>query len=129
MQIAELSCTTDAPTMTEDDWMVDPLDGDDDGRELTLTQRQLVRIALVATEVGARFQRDREDGDPLEWMLAPSRTFDGRAPIEACGLRRDCIRAVVLHGLGIRLDAAPHTIDAIIAGEPSFEFDDDHLST
>ena len=40
-------------------------------------------------------------------MLAPRRLFRGAAAIEACLERDDCMRAVLLHGLSIGLDAAP----------------------
>ncbi len=107
-------CGLDKPASR---WMLDPLDEDDDAQEVSLTRRQVVRIALVASEAGARFQRERSEVDPMAWMLAPRRMFAGRPPIEACADRDDCMRAVLTHGLGLGLDPAASAIDALIIGE------------
>jgi hypothetical protein len=97
---------------------LDPLDDDqgDDG-SITTTRRGLTRLALVAAEAGARFQREELGHDPVAWMLAPRRMFDGASAIEACLERRNCLRAVLLHGLSIGLDAAPARIDALLADD------------
>lgn len=92
----------------------DPLDRDAIDDELVITTRRaLLRVALVATETAARITRERIDVDPMAWMLTPRRLFAGRRAIDACLQRDDCLRAIVLHGLAIGLDADPDEIDAI----------------
>lgn len=101
----------------------DPLDADEPNDGIVATSRRaLTRLALVAAEAGARFQREGIAHDPVAWMLAPRRLFRGAAAIEACLERDDCMRAVLLHGLSIGLDAAPARIDALLADSPG---DDD----
>lgn len=97
----------------------DPLD-DDHASDLPVmtTRRGLTRLALVAAETGARFQREAIGHDPMAWLLAPRRLFDGGIAIEA-GLERDhCLRAVLLHGLSLGLDAGPAQIDALLCDTP-----------
>ncbi|MEG8027677.1 hypothetical protein [Sphingomonas aerolata] len=103
----------------------DPLDDDlaDDDR-IVLTRRRLVRLALVACETGARFERDGVRHDPMAWMLAPRRLFDGRTAIEACLELEGCNRAIVLHGLALGLDADADEIDELLADEPG-DIDED----
>ena len=100
----------------------DPLDHDsaEDAPVLT-TRRSLVRLALVAAETGSRFVREEIDIDPVAWMLAPRRLFDDRPAIDACLDREECLRAVLLHGLAIGLDADPTEIDALAADEDEDE--------
>ena len=90
----------------------DPLDADGaaDARILT-TRRALIRIALIAAETATRFAREGAETDPMTWMLAPRRLFDGRAPIDACLDRDACLRAILLHGLSVGMDADPDEID------------------
>lgn len=98
--------------------MPDPLEPDS-GRDLPLlvTRRRLIRLALVAAETGARFQREGLDQDPVAWMLAPRELFGGRDGIEAA-LRLDgCLRAILLHGLSIGLDADPAIVDDLLDEE------------
>lgn len=95
-------------------WMLDPLDPGHNEETISLTLRQIVRVTLVATEVGARFQRDGNGTDPMAWMLAPRRAFDGAPPVEACVTRADCARAMLIHGLGLDLDIAANAIDALM---------------
>lgn len=84
----------------------DALACDDPGDEtVVVTRRGLVRIALVASEAAMRFQRDGVRQDPVAWMLAPRRLLAGRAPIDACLELSECERALMLHSLGIGLDA------------------------
>ncbi len=99
-------------------WMLDPLDHSDGDERITLTLRQVVRIALVATEVGARFQRDGISTDPMAWMLAPRRVFAGLPPVEACVSQQNCARAVLIHGLGLDLNISPAALDALMEDEP-----------
>lgn len=93
----------------------DPLDEDvrEDDR-VVLTRRRLIRLALVAAETGARFQRDGIAHDPMAWMLAPRRAFGGRAPLDACQDLADCTRALLIHGLGIALDPSVDEIDYLL---------------
>lgn len=92
----------------------DPLDKDAFDDELIVTtRRSIMRVALVATETATRFARERIVADPMAWMLTTRRLFDGRAAIDGCLERNDCLRAIILHGLSIDLDAEPDEIDAI----------------
>lgn len=102
---------------TPNRWMLDPLDDADDEETITLTLREVVRVTLVATEVGARFQRDGIRTDPMAWMLAPRRAFKDLSPVEACITRNDCARAVLIHGLGLDLNVAAHVLDALMDEE------------
>lgn len=102
------------PGMSND--YLDPLEGDEPSDGVIITSRRaLTRVALVAAETGARFQRENVGHDAVAWMLAPRRLFDGLAALEACLDRDNCLRAVLLHGLSIGLDAAPARIDALLA--------------
>lgn len=97
----------------------DPLDDDDAGDvTLTTSRRALVRLALVATEVGARFQREGVAHDPMAWMLSSRRLFSDRPALLACLELDECLRAVLLHGLSLGLDAAPAQIDALLCDSP-----------
>ncbi len=95
------------------DWALDPLENDSGGM-LAVKRVSLVRIACVAAETGARMQRDGLSVDPVGWMVTPLDLFEGRAPIEACMERDDCSKAILLHGLGLGLDADPATIDRLL---------------
>ncbi len=97
----------------------DPLEEDVAGdHAITATRRGLTRLALVATEVGARFQREAEGLDPMGWMLAPRRLFGGSTAIEACLGREGFMRALLLHGLSLGLDAEPSRFDALLCDTP-----------
>ena len=104
---------------------LDPLDADEatDGQVVT-TRRGLTRLALVAAETGARFQREATPHDPVAWMLAPRRLFDGEPAVISCLERDHCLRAILLHGLALGLDASPRTIDALIADGPGDDPDE-----
>jgi hypothetical protein len=95
-------------------WMLDPLDDGNNEETIALTLRQIVRVTLVATEVGARFQREGIGTDPMAWMLAPRRAFDGAPPVEACVTQAHCARAVLIHGLGLDLDIGRRALDALM---------------
>lgn len=98
---------------------LDPLDQDEaTDRPVVTTRRGLTRLALVAAETGARFQREATPHDPMAWMLAPRRLFDGEPAVDACLERDHCLRAILLHGLALGFDASPRTIDALIADGP-----------
>ncbi len=93
-------------------FLIDPLDFDLPEDEVVVTTRRgLVRLALVAADTASRFERETIGHDPVAWMLAPRALFDGRSAIEACLDRQDCLRAVLLHGLSLGLDADPTEID------------------
>lgn len=97
----------------------DPLDPDGPtDAPLTTSRRGLARLALVATEVGARFQREGVGHDPMAWMLASRRLFGGEAALDACLEREACLRAVLLHGLSLGLDAGPDQIGALLGDTP-----------
>ena len=97
----------------------DPLDEDEAGdTAVPATRRGLTRLALIAAETGARFQREGEGLDPMAWMLAPRRLFAGSTAIESCLVRADFMRALLLHGLALGLDAEPAQIDALLCESP-----------
>jgi hypothetical protein len=103
----------------------DPLDQDShDDALLVTTRRGLLRVALVAAETASRFVREAEDVDPMAWMLAPRRLFAGRAAIDACLDRDECLRGILLHGLSIGLDADPDEIDALGGDDDQDRIDD-----
>lgn len=109
-----------APTTSDHDVPIvqipDPLDDDAPDDELVLTTRRaLVRVALLASETGARFQREALNYDSMAWMLSPRTLFDGRAPIDACQDVEACRRGIVLHGLSLGLDAEPSFVDDLLA--------------
>lgn len=106
----------------------DPLDADlvDDEPVLT-TRRGLMRLALVASEVASRFARDGADMDPMAWLMAPRRMFDRRPALEACLQREGCLRAVLLHGLGLELDADPSQLDWLLADDETDDETDDGI--
>ncbi len=108
----------------------DPLDADlDDDAPILTTRRGLIRLALVASEVASRFAREGRDLDPMAWVLAPRRMFDDRPAIEACLRREGCMRAVLLHGLGLNLDADPSELDWLLLddGADAMNADGDEL--
>lgn len=94
----------------------DPLDPDDAG-DITIaaSARSLTRVATVAAETAMRFQREGISHDPVAWMLAPRTMFGGLPAVEACLDRQHFIRAILLHGLSLGLDAAPDSIDRLVA--------------
>ena len=97
----------------------DPLDADEaNDAVVTATRRGLTRLALVAAETGARFQREEVAHDPIAWMLAPRRLFDGAPALEACLSRDACLRAVLLRSLPLGLDAEPAKVDALLCNAP-----------
>ena len=111
----------------------DPLDQDTPSDHAVLaTRRGLTRLALIAAETGARFQREGEGHDPMTWLLAPRRLFEGGTAIDAVLGREDFMRALLLHGLSIGLDAEPGAIDLLVDDGPGdgdgdeYDDDDDH---
>ena len=93
----------------------DPLEDDaPDDVPVVTTRRGLMRVALIAGETAARIQREGLDCDPMAWMISPMRVFEGAAALEACLGKQACLRALVMHGLGLELDAEPSAIDALV---------------
>lgn len=77
----------------------DPFEpGSPDDPTVELSLREIIRVVLVSTEAGARFQREGV-GDAMTWMLSPSRLFNGRMPLDACRTLENCRAAVLRHGL------------------------------
>jgi len=108
--------------------ILDPLNNDEVDDEVVVTSRRgLVRLALVAAETASRFEREAIPHDPIAWMLFPRALFEGRSAIDACLAREACLRAVLLHGLSMDLDADPVELDALIENdgeEGGDDFDD-----
>jgi len=96
----------------------DPLGRDrDDDEVVVATRRAMCRVAVVAAETGSRFQREGVAHDPVAWMLAPRELFGGRAALDACLQLEDFRRAIILHGLGLGMDATPEAVDALAADD------------
>lgn len=93
-------------------WQLDPL-GDEAGDYIVVDRVDLVRIACVAAETGARYQREGLSQCPMDWMLSPSDLFSGKPPIEACKRKNACSLAILVHGLGLPTDISPATFNAI----------------
>lgn len=140
MQINAIArATMDAAGSTPAPFLIDPLDFDDADDEVVMTtKRGLIRLALVAADTASRFEREAIDHDPVAWMIAPRTLFEGRSAIDACLARDECLRAVLLHGLAIGLDADPMTLDALMdddgddtisADGPSAACGHDHAAT
>ncbi|WP_242095380.1 hypothetical protein [Sphingomonas sp. CROZ-RG-20F-R02-07] len=105
----------------------DPLDEDDGADELVVTTRRAIsRVALVATETAARFQRESVDHDPMAWMLASRAVFDGAAAIDACLNRDACMRGILVHGLGLGLDVERSAVDVLLASDDDDDDFDEH---
>lgn len=104
----------------------DPLDEDaPNDVAVTTTRRGLVRLALVAAETGARFQREGVEHDPMSWLLAPRTLFDGASAIDACLTRQACMRGILIHGLSLNLDADPKVIDELVGTEDDADIEAD----
>jgi hypothetical protein len=95
----------------------DPLDPDlPEDVEVVTTRRAMCRVATVAAEAGARFQREATSVDPMGWMLSPRRMFEGVSAMEACLGRDNFVRAIILHGLSLGIDVEPSVLDRLTAG-------------
>lgn len=95
-------------------WQLDPLD-EKTGDYLVVDRVEIVRIACVAAETGARFQREGLAQDAMDWMLSASDLFAGWPPIEACRRKDACSLGILVHGLGLPADIAPTTLNSIFA--------------
>jgi hypothetical protein len=106
------------PDVDFEKWMLDPLDPDSHNDKVVMTtDRRLVRLAIAASEAGARFEREGLDHDPAAWLLAPRQVFDGRAAVDACQDLEGFNRNIVLHGLHLDLDAEASHIDELLGDE------------
>lgn len=93
----------------------DPMGHDEeDDLIISTTRRAITRVALVAAETASRFAREDIDHDPMAWMMCPRRIFDGAAAIDACLELNSFVRATMLHGLSLGLDAEPEDIDSLL---------------
>jgi len=82
-----------------------------------VSTRQLLRLAIVAADTGARFEREGIGHDPVAWLLAPRELFCGSAALTACQSVGGFSRALMLHGLGLGLDGDPAVIDGLLADD------------
>ena len=107
------------PVARPERWDCDPLEPDAaDDERLTTSPRRLLRLAIAAADAGARFTREGLAHDPAAWMMTPRALFDGMAGMDACQELPHFSRSIILHGLGIGLDADPEAVDALLdAGE------------
>jgi hypothetical protein len=71
----------------------------------------------VAAETGARFVRERIMLEPIEWMIKPQRVLGNHTAFEACQSKEGFRRAIVFHGLSMKLDMAPEALDGIAETE------------
>lgn len=102
--------------------IADPLDEDRvDDEKITTTRKAINRVALIAAEAGGRFQREQIDHDPMSWLLAPRKMFDGRAAVDACLEREHCLRGILVHGLSLGLDIDPAALDTLLADDDDWE--------
>lgn len=110
------------PTPKRSAWRSDPLSPDraDDAVVVT-TERRLLRLVVAAVDAAARFEREGAEHDPAAWMLTPRAMFGGRPAIEACQDLRGCLRATVLNGLSLGLDADPADLDDLLDETPTVE--------
>lgn len=99
---------------------VDPLGADRiDDMPVVTSERRLRRLAIVAADTGARFEREGIAHDPVAWLAAPRALFHGGTAIESCQDRDGFMRATLLHGLGLGLDADAEEMDELLAEDGS----------
>lgn len=108
-----------------DSWEVeDPLGRDrETDIQIVTTRRALCRMAFVAAETAARFEREGIDHDPVAWMMTPRRLFEGESALDACLDRTGFKRAVILHALSFGLDAEPGPIDELMDDDDDLDMD------
>lgn len=108
-----------------DSWEIeDPLGRDrDTDIQIVTTRRALCRMAFVAAETAARFEREGIDHDPVAWMMTPRMLFEGDSALEACLHRTGFKRAIILHGLSLGLDALPHQIEVFMDDDDDVDMD------
>lgn len=83
-------------------------------RRLSTTARAVARVAYVASEAAARFERCGTRADAMAWMSSPRDLFGGRAAIEACLELDDCARGVLAHMLEADPDVDAEELDDLI---------------
>ncbi|QXQ06122.1 hypothetical protein KX816_18365 [Sphingosinicellaceae bacterium] len=100
----------------------DPI-GIDDPRDVSVitTARGLCRVALIAAQAATRFAAEGSEHDPMAWMLAPRRLFDGRNALSACREHQPFMRAMLLHGLALGLDADPDDLDDLFSDDAELD--------
>lgn len=99
-------------------WRLDPLGADEVTDEIVVTTtRRLLRLTTAAADVAARFVRDRAVEDPVEWMTAPRRLFDGETAMDACQDLVGFDRSVVVHGFGLDPDAPAEEVERLLSEE------------
>lgn len=109
-------------------WDIDLLEPDKpDDQTVVTTRRAISRVAMAATEVGGRFQREHIPYDPMAWMLAPRRMFDGRSAIDACLEPDHCLRTMLVHSLGLGLDPDPDALEMLAARDEDEDDEDDEI--
>ncbi|EZP49945.1 hypothetical protein [Sphingomonas sp. RIT328] len=122
LQTVDVPCALPGLMSREAGPIADPLACDHpDDLVVPTTARRLQRLAIVAADVGARFAREAIPHDPVAWLLAPRGLFGGACALDACQERDAFVRATLLHGLSLGLDADGDDIDALLA----MEVDDD----
>jgi hypothetical protein len=82
-------------------------------RVIPTTRADLIRLAEVSVETGVRFERDSLSGEPMDWSLRPRRLFDGRDALEACLGEDGHDRALLVHGMGLDLDADARDLEGL----------------
>lgn len=96
-------------------WGCDPLDPDAFADlPMTTSPRRMMRLAIAAADAATRFAREGLEVDPVAWMLAPRTVFEGLNAMDACQDLKHFKRSIVLHALGLGLDADPDAIDALL---------------
>lgn len=92
----------------------DPLAEDSDKDvSIVTTERRLRRLAVAACDVGSRFAREAIAHDAAAWMLTPLECLDGERPLDACQDLGGFLRATLLNGLALGLDAPADALDAL----------------
>lgn len=96
-------------------WDCDPLDPDAFADTLVMTTpRRMMRLAIAAADAAGRFAREGLEVDPVAWMLTPRVVFEGLNAMDACQDLKHFKRSIVLHALGLGLDADPDDIDGLL---------------
>lgn len=105
-----------------DSHFLDPLAYDDPSDVVVVTTRRAIgRVAYVAAEAAARFQRDALPYDPMAWMSVPRAVFNGASALDACLDRDDCLRGVLLHGMSLGLNIDRAAIDILMSDDDDFD--------
>jgi hypothetical protein len=88
-----------------------------------MTHRQLARLLFIAAQTGGRFERDHSPTDPVAWLFSPRQLFDDNAAVDACQSHKHFVRAIILHGLSLGMDADPDELDGLLAADGDLQFD------